>query len=77
MSENNVATAGCGCFLITVIINLLIGGFCFDYTVWFIINKDFPWYVDAICGLIGGELFVPLAIICFILNMFGVQHPLM
>lgn len=55
--SNNVGLASClGAFgmitIIMIIINLVIGGVCFDYSLWAIIGKDVPWYVDMLCGLI-------------------------
>lgn len=66
------------CLLIILILlfNVILGGFCFDYSLYAILGKDIPWYGDAICGFVSGEIVVPLAIVLWVLSWFGVSFPL-
>lgn len=76
MKTNNTgafALLGCGwlgCVTLGLIINLTIGGFCFDYVLWAGFGKDIPWYADAACGLFLGQFSIPSAIIFWILHFF-------
>ena len=65
---------GIGC-LVILAVNSTIGGLCFDYCLWKLFSIDAPWYADAICGLIGGEVVIPLALILMILGLCGVNLP--
>ena len=77
MKEEAKLFGGCfGCVGAILLVNLTIGGICFDYCLKFIFDKDIHWVGDVICGLFLGELAIPAAIICFILNLFGVEAPL-
>lgn len=64
---------GCGCLLgiIVAIINLSIGAMSVNYILsWF--GKDIIWIGDAIIGLILGEISIPVAIVGWLLRLFGV-----
>jgi len=68
---------GCGgCITAILVVNLTLGGFCFDYCLQFIFGKDIHFMGDIICGLFLGELAIPAAVICFVLNLFGIEAPL-
>jgi hypothetical protein len=60
----------CGCLIFVLLINAVVGGFCFDYTLNACFAKDIPWYADAFCGMILGEIIVPAAIVCWVLHFF-------
>lgn len=64
----------CGCLIL--LFNVLLGGWSVDYCLGFILNKDVPWYIDMLIGLIAGEVTIPTAIILWILSYFGVHPPL-
>jgi len=64
----------CGCFAMVLLMNATIGGVCFDYCLWSLFGKDIPWYADAVCGLIGGEVALPLAVVMWIVHFF-VERP--
>ena len=69
--QNNPPT---GCFVV-MILNLLLGGWSFDYCLWAIFGKDIPFWGDMICGFFAGEVTIPLAIVCFILRCCGIESP--
>lgn len=65
---------------------VLIGGFfflmvrlcmlCFEYSLMTIFGKDVPWYVDLLGGLILNGFNIPIAIVCWIIQLAGVEVPL-
>ena len=65
----------CGCIAVFFVFNLLFGGFLFDYCLYSILGKNIHWLGDMLCGLVLGEVCLPLAIVCFILRLFGVEAP--
>ena len=63
--------AGCGVVLFILLLNVTIGAWSVDYILnWF--SRDIPWIGDAVIGLFVGELSIPVAIIGWILQLFGV-----
>lgn len=73
--ENTAQNSGCsGCSLI-IIFNFLFGGFLCDYCLWAILGKNIHWIGDILIGLFAGEVLFPVAIICFLLKLFGVETP--
>ena len=75
MTNSNAILYGCGCFLFIIVINTLIGGFCFDYSLWCIFNKNVPWYADAIAGTVLGEFTIPIAVTCWIIKLCSITIP--
>ena len=67
---NKEAGGLCGCMVLILVINIFLGGFCFDYCLWGIFGKDIPWYADVICGLFLGEFVIPLSFVLWILSWF-------
>lgn len=74
-SVGKVAATGGGCGCITGIFYLLFSGWSFDYCLMMLIGKNIPWYGDIICGLFVGSVTIPLAIVMWVLNFFGVVTP--
>jgi hypothetical protein len=75
MNGNQAVGGYCGCWTIVMLINALIGGWSFDYCLYSILGKDIPWFGDMICGLFLGEVTVPLAIVCWVMRLCGVEVP--
>lgn len=71
------AKFSCGCYLAVLAFNITLGAWGFDYCLWFIAGKDAPWYGDLIAGAITGQIVFPLAVVFWVLNLVGVQHPLL
>lgn len=71
------ATAGgmCGCWIMLLLMNLTIGGLCFQYCLWSIFGKDVPWYADAVAGLFLGQFALPAAVVCWIIRLCDVAVP--
>lgn len=72
--EKSGLFGGCGCILLILGINLLLGGASFDYVLYSVLGKDIPWYGDMLAGLFVGEFTVPAAIVCWILR-FWISAP--
>lgn len=74
--EGGAFSGACGCMMAILAFNLMFGGLAFDYVLEFVFGKDIHFMGDMICGLFLGELAVPAALICIVLNLFGVDAPL-
>ncbi len=67
-------TAGCGCFLLAMVLNALLGGFATQYVVEFwgsMLNGvpvDVPFWACAIAGIFIGEVTIPAAIATWLLS---------
>lgn len=62
---------GCGLVSSIVLLNLIAGGMSVAYILaWF--GKDIPMIMDVIIGLIFGEISIPIALVGYILKLFGV-----
>lgn len=72
MNERFAGLSGCGCLLLALAINLLLGGIATHYVIlmWFAKDIAFGW--AALIGLFGGELTIPAAIITYLLHLAGV-----
>lgn len=62
--------------LIAIPIRTLLGALCSNYCLWFILNKDIPWYGDIVVATFANEVIMPATILCWVLSLFGVQPPL-
>lgn len=65
----------CGCIVVILITNLLLGGFAVDYCTNTIAGLNAPFWADCIAGLFLGQFAVPLMIICWFLQVCGVHVP--
>lgn len=70
--KNENSSFSCGCILLVLIFNILIGGWSVNYLLAFFLEKDIPFFADALIGLFTAEISVPLAIIVWLLQQFGV-----
>ena len=62
---------GCGLVSSIVLLNLIAGGMSVAYILsWF--GEDIPIVMDVIIGLIFGEISIPIALVGYILKLFGV-----
>jgi hypothetical protein len=57
------------------LINITIGGLCFDYTLDAAIDRDVPWYLDATGGAVAGQIMIPAAVGVAIAKSAGVKTP--
>ena len=62
MSDNSISFTSCGCGLIVLVINLLVGGWSVDVILsWF--DKVIPFGWAMVIGLFAGEISIPVAVI--------------
>lgn len=71
--SNNDSSATCGCWILVLVFNVLIGGWSVNYLLDFFLQKTIPFIGAALIGLVAGEVSVPVAIIVAILRFFGVM----
>lgn len=67
---------GCLIMLAFVALGLSLGAVCFDYSLNFIFGKDIHWAGDMVCGVLLGPVNVTVAIVCFVLDVCGIEPPL-
>lgn len=67
--------ANCGCTVAVLIFNLALGGWSFAYCLSALAGKSIPWYGDVVIGMFAGEVTVPLAIVLWLLSLFGIHGP--
>ncbi len=78
MSRNqpsSTTSVNCGCLILVILINVTIGAYAFAYCLDSFFAKDASGAVDIIGGLVLGEIVIPLAILCWILKVCGVETP--
>lgn len=75
MTHRTSTTAPCGCYLAYIVFALSLGAFCFDYILYSVFGKDVPWYADMIAGLVMSSITVPLAVVCWIVRLCGIDAP--
>lgn len=73
--DNDSGIGVCGCFLIMLLINVTLGGYCFHYSLWNIFGKNIPWFADAVCGVVLGGVAIPTAVVCWVMRLCGVEAP--
>ncbi len=64
--------------VMVVIIGLILWlcSACFAYSLDTIFGKDVPWYADLAGGLVLNGANIPIAVICWIVKLAGVEVPL-
>jgi hypothetical protein len=63
------------CQCIAFIIYVCLGAYCFAFCLDAAFAKNIPWYADTVVGLIGGALFVPLAVAAWVCQLCGIPAP--
>jgi hypothetical protein len=64
--------ASCGCWLLLVVFNLLVGGWSVNYLLSFFLEKTIPFVGAMLIGLFAGEISVPVAVVIAMLKWFGI-----
>ena len=70
-----VVTSSSLMFLVLIVFNILVGGYCADYTIYTIFGKHIAVLACLALGFFLGEFIVPAAIICWILTLCGIATP--
>lgn len=71
MKNDNKTFATCGCWILVLIFNLIVGGWSVNYLLDFFLSKTIPFWGAMIIGIIVAEFSIPVAIVIFILRFFG------
>ena len=62
-------------FLGILILVGYLGGLCTDYVIDVAFGKDIPFIADVGIGVVTGEIIVPVALICCIVEACDVETP--
>ena len=68
-------TSGCGCMVAVLALNLIFGAMSVNYCLESFMNKHLGFWVAGLLGFFFAEITIPLAIICWVLRLFGVEAP--
>lgn len=71
-SDGAINAVSCGCGLLLIAFNFLVGGWSVNYLLEFFLEKTIPFIGAAAIGLVAGEISVPVAVVIAILRHFGV-----
>ncbi len=63
----------CGCYLLVVVLNFLIGGWSVNYLLLVFLEKMIPFWGAGLIGLFSGEITIPVAVVVWLLKYFGVM----
>lgn len=77
--SNASDSAGCavsgGCFLVFLVFNLCFGAWSVNYCLDSFLGKTVDFWIAMVTGLILAEITVPLAVICWLLRLAGLDVP--
>jgi len=63
------------CQCLAFVIYVMLGSYCFAYCLETAFAKNIPWYADVVAGIVGGTLFIPLAIVAWICQLCDIAAP--
>jgi hypothetical protein len=72
MRDNNDLVQ-CGCWIVIVLFNVLVGAWSVNYLLLEFLGKMIPFWGAALIGLFVGEVSVPVALAVWLLKLFGVM----
>ena len=76
MGNQSFSCSSCLVFMVIIlIVNLTLGAYCFSYSLDTIAGTHVSPTMNTLGGLALGEITIPLAVICWIVNTSGVKHP--
>lgn len=66
-----------GCLIYAAILGALayVAGLLFEYSLWILVGKDVPFWADMLGGVTLNGINVPVAVICLVLRLSGVETP--
>lgn len=73
--QENEMAVHLGCCSCWFLINITLGAWCFHYSLFQILGKNVPWFVDVLCGFLLGQFAIIAAFICWILRLYGIEAP--
>jgi hypothetical protein len=72
-SSSDTGGLSCGCTILIVIVNLIVGTWSVNYLLLEFLGKTIPTIAALLIGLVAGEVTIPSAIVVWILKTFGVM----
>jgi len=63
------------CQCVAFVVYVCLGAFSFAFCLDACFAKNIPWYADAVVGLVGGLIFVPLAVAAWVCQLCGIPTP--
>jgi len=70
--DNESSVVSCGCYLVILVVNLVLGGWSVNYLLSTFLEKTLPFFWASVIGLFIGEFSIPVAIVVKILQSFGI-----
>lgn len=71
-SDGSTGLMYCGCLIVILLLNLLIGAWSVNYLLSILLHTTIPFWGAAVIGLFGGEITIPAAIVVWVLHVCGV-----
>jgi hypothetical protein len=71
-SSTGEGIVSCGCSIILIVLNLLLGGWSVNFLLQFFMDKTISFFGATVIGLFAGEFSIPIAIVISLLQKFGV-----
>lgn len=72
MKNESGSILGCGCWIVILILNLVLGGWSVNYLLLAFLEKSLPFFWATVIGLFVGEFSIPVAVVVKILQAFGI-----
>ena len=63
------------CQFVAFVVYAMLGTYCFAYCLESAFAKNIPWYADLVAGVVGGTVFIPLAIISWVCRLCDIAAP--
>jgi hypothetical protein len=70
--KSSTSVAQCGCYVIVLIFNLIVGTFCANYLIDVFFHTTVSTIAAMAIGLVAAEVIVPVTIVVWILKSVGV-----
>jgi hypothetical protein len=71
-STDDGTTIKCGCYLVILLVNILVGGWSVNYLLMTFADKSIPFFWATVIGAFVGEISIPVAVVVAILRAFGI-----
>jgi hypothetical protein len=72
-SDGSIVGVQCGCMILVILVNFIIGTWSVNYLLLEFLGKTIPAIGALLIGLVAGEVTIPVAIVIWLLKLFGVM----
>ena len=73
MNDDTSIGLQCGCGILILIINIIIGTWSVNYLLLTLAGKTIPLIGAILIGMVAGELTIPAAIVVWLLKFFSIM----